>query len=59
MRAPVRVADRHGFDCLIDARSQSRNFAAWETRQTLETDDLSPAGVQVLAQAALDLVKGR
>ena len=41
------------------ARSQSRNFEAWDNRQRLETDDLSPAGVQALAQAALDLVKGR
>lgn len=31
-------------------RSQSNNFSAWATRQTLETDDLTPAGVDALAQ---------
>ena len=31
-------------------RSQSKNFSAWPTRQTLETDDLTQAGVDALAQ---------
>ena len=37
------------------SRSQSNNFSAWAERQSLETDDLSPAGVQALAQAVLGL----
>jgi tRNA 2-selenouridine synthase len=37
------------------ARSQSKNFAQWTVRQSLATDDLSPAGVLALAQAAAAL----
>jgi tRNA 2-selenouridine synthase len=37
------------------SRSQSNNFSAWASRQTLETDDLTQAGVDALARAVLDL----
>jgi len=36
-------------------RSQSNNFSAWATRQSLETQDLTPAGVAALAQAVVGL----
>jgi tRNA 2-selenouridine synthase len=36
-------------------RSQSNNFSAWATRQTLETDDLTQAGVDALAQRIAQL----
>ena len=36
-------------------RSQNRNYVAWPTRQTLDTDDLTPPGVEALAKAVLAL----
>jgi tRNA 2-selenouridine synthase len=38
------------------ARSQSNNFSQWATRQTLQTQDLSPAGVEVLARQVAGLL---
>ena len=37
------------------SRSQSHNFSAWATRQTLETDDLTQAGVEALAESIATL----
>ena len=37
------------------SRSQSNNFSAWPARQSLEADDLTPAGVEALAQAVVGL----
>ncbi len=37
------------------ARSQSKNYKAWDARQNLSTDDLSPQGVDVLAAQVMAL----
>lgn len=40
-------------------RSQARNFAQWEQRQRVAAPDLSPAGLDRLARAVLDLESNR
>jgi tRNA 2-selenouridine synthase len=37
------------------ARSQSKNYTAWDARQSLSTDDLSPQGIEELAMRVMAL----